>query len=123
MAKNYKAVSSEDSPNNRSTSGHLVITRATGNGSMNGTCMLLSIGVVGGRACMSTCSRENIREYLRAPCNNKRNWGGRYERQKYIVIHKDLSLVGIATAKGTRVSGKYRGISSESSNEASDLPE
>ena len=49
VAKNYKEVSSKDSRDNRSTSGHLVITRAMGNGSMNDSCMLLSIGVVGGR--------------------------------------------------------------------------
>ena len=38
----------------------------------------------------------------------------------YVVIHKDLSVVGIAMAKGTRVSGKHQRVSSESSGAAGD---
>ena len=43
-----------------------------------------------------------------------------YEWQVYAVFHKDLSVEGIAMAKGRRVSGKHQRVSSESSGAAGD---
>ena len=49
---------------------------------------------------------QNIGEYFGVSCNNKSNWEWMYERQVYVAIHRDLSVVGNCKGGGLKGSRK-----------------
>jgi hypothetical protein len=68
---------------------------------------------------VGTMDSRNIGKCFGVSCNNKSNGECLYEWQVYVVIHRDLSVVGNCKGGGHKGLGKLRGVSSVSSGESS----
>ena len=68
------------------------------------------------KAVSSKDSRNN-RENFGVSCNNKINGETLYEWRVYVVIHRSLSMEGNCKSDGHKGLGKYRKVSSGSSDE------
>ena len=78
-------------------------------------------GIYVARNCKAVGTKytQNNKENFRVSCNNKINWEALYEWRVFVVIHRDILMVGNCKSNGHKVSREYQRVYSKSSGAAS----